>query len=166
MSVKGAFDYARLELLIAFVVVQLMQVSVVPCLWSWLAFNHTALAVYEHVLGSNYLLAFDTAMCLSLLLDMVAAGVSINGTCGAHTTMLQTEELKRAFVLTATQSAKEGDQIVDSIHQLKALRESEQTRTRIRARPLSRCCACVRVCTCVCFSVVVVCRVCVFHAGV
>lgn len=150
VSVKGAFDFARMQMLISFVVLQVLQVAVVPCLWSWLAFNHSVLAVYEHVLGSNYLLAFDTALCLSLLLDMVAAGVSINRTCGSHTTMLQEEELKRSFVLTSTQSEKEGDQVVDSIHQLKALRESGSidTRPRNHARSLRV----VFVCS-VCFSV-------------
>ena len=32
---RACFDFARLELLISFVVLQVLQVAIVPCLWSW-----------------------------------------------------------------------------------------------------------------------------------
>jgi hypothetical protein len=157
-DLKGSFDFARMQVLVVFLFIQLLSSAILPILYSYFQLGHTVMQVYEHVLESNVLVAFDTALCLSLLMDMVserrvspmtrynptlcsrwtllrcmqsvvvqvASGVVINQQCSAHASFLQEQEMQRSFALTnpdARVDAGGEKDVIDSIHQLKALRE-------------------------------------------
>jgi hypothetical protein len=127
-DLKGKFDFARVQVLLACVFVQLATCALLPLSYSYFVLGHSLPCVYAHVIADNALVAFDIALSLSLLIDLVAAGVAINRACGTHTTALQEQEMQRSFALTNPDARVEagGEQaVVDSIAQLKALREYE-----------------------------------------
>jgi hypothetical protein len=125
-DLKGKFDFARVQVLLVCVFVQLATCALLPLSYSYFVLGHSLPCVYAHVIADNALVAFDIALSLSLLIDLVAAGVAINRACGTHTTALQEQEMQRSFALTNPDARVEagGEQaVVDSIAQLKALRE-------------------------------------------
>jgi len=125
-DLKGAFDFARVKVLLVLVLVQLATCALLPLSYSYFILGHSLPRVYSYVLADNPLVGFDVALCLLVLMDLVAAGVTINRACGSHTTALQEQEMQRSFALTNPDArvAAGGEQaVVDSIAQLKALRE-------------------------------------------
>ncbi len=121
-----------MERLVICLGLQLIFCAILPMFYSLFVLDHSLGVMFSHVFltRSNALVGFDVALCLFLLLDMVAAGVDINAICGGHQAMIQEQEMQRSFALTnpdasgVAVAAAGGEQTgVDSIHQLKALRE-------------------------------------------
>ncbi len=126
---KGKYDFVRLQIVLICAVFQLLSVCGFSLYWSYFMQGHSVTEVYDHVIGENLLIAFDTFMILLVILDFIAAGVSINSLCSKHAAMLLDEELTRCFALSqASDSTDESELfltqlITDSIQQIRTLRE-------------------------------------------
>lgn len=135
-DLKGRFDFARMQVLLVAVGAQLVTVAIAPLYISYASAERPVAigALLEQLIAGSPLAAVDTALCLWLLLDMVAAGVAVNAACGRHAAMLQEQELQASFALS---SAPRRDRdtggeraLKDSIVQLKSLKESEASDAR------------------------------------
>jgi hypothetical protein len=123
---KGRFDFVRLETAVGMMVLQIVSVCGFAVYWAYFHHGMSAAAVYDAVIGDNLLVAFDTFLCLSLLLDMVSAALAINRSIGSHTKILLDEELQRSFALTAIdeQNVEGGKEAIkSSLHQIATIRE-------------------------------------------